>query len=313
MDPQRRTPMYKQVAFFGLLAASAGCDRSTPSTAPTPAIDSIDFATQDQNRVATGRESIAPPENTLGVLLQPIPKLPEEGSVYSVGEFPLHSIPLLPGPEDDLHLVQTHCSVCHSTSYISAQPPLSRAAWEAEVKKMRTAYGAVIPDPVALRITTYLQSYYGPDASRANPATKRTTTPPTKASPASSTTYRQVCAACHMADGRGQPGVVPPLSNHLPQLASAKGGRSYIIRALLNGLQRELTVQGQVYRGAMPSLKWLSDTEIAEALSYALSAWPPTDPAAATPPPFTAAEISAERVHSFTSEQLAAQRPENLP
>ncbi len=127
--------MYKQVAFFGLLAASAGCDRSTPSTAPTPAIDSTDFATQDQNRVATGMESIAPPENTLGVLLQPIPKLPEEGSVYSVGEFPLHSIPLLPGPEDDLHLVQTHCSVCHSTSYISAQPPLSRAAWEAEVKR----------------------------------------------------------------------------------------------------------------------------------------------------------------------------------
>jgi mono/diheme cytochrome c family protein len=313
LDPQPRTPRYRQVLLFGLLAASAGCERSTPSIAPTPAIDSVDAATQDQNRATTGRESINPPENTLGVLLQPIPKLPEEGSVYAVGEFPLHSIPLLPGPEDDLRLVQTHCSVCHSTSYISAQPPLSRAAWEAEVKKMRTAYGAVIPDPVALRITTYLQSYYGPDASRTSPAPVRAATTPTKPSPTSSSTYRQVCAACHLADGRGQPGVVPPLSNHLPQLASAKGGRSYIIRVLLNGLQHELKVQGQVYRGAMPSLKWLSDTEIAEALSYALSAWPPTDPAAATPPPFTAAEVSAERVHSFSSEQLAAQRPENLP
>jgi cytochrome c5 len=217
LDPQPRTPRYKQVLLFGLLATSASCERSTPSIAPTQAIDSIDAATLDQNRVATERESIAPPENTLGVLLQPIPKLPEEGSVYAVGEFPLHSIPLLPGPEDDLHLVQTHCSVCHSTSYISAQPPLSRAAWEAEVKKMRTAYGAVIPDPVALRITTYLQSYYGPDASRANPATKRTTTTPTKASPASSTTYRQVCAACHLADGRGQPGVVPPFVTKPPR------------------------------------------------------------------------------------------------
>lgn len=313
MDPQPKTPIFQRVLLFGLLTASAGCERSIPSTAPTPAIESADAATPDQNRVTTIKESNAPPENTLGVLLQPIPKLPEEGSVYSVGEFPLHSIPLLPGPEDDLRLVQTHCSVCHSTSYISAQPPLSRAAWEAEVKKMRTAYGAIIPDPVALRITTYLQSYYGPDASRTGPATARTVTTATKASPASSSTYRQVCAACHMADGSGQPGVVPPLSNHLPQLASAKGGRSYVIRVLLNGLQRELTVQGQVYRGSMPTLKWLSDAEIAEALSYALSAWPTTDRSVATPPPFTAAEISAERVHSFTSDQLAAQRPESIP
>lgn len=82
-------------------------------------------------------------------------------ALYEVGAFPLRKTDLRPGPEDDRQLLEVYCVGCHSTAYIAMQPPLSRTAWEAEVQKMRGAYGAVIPDPAASRIATYLSSYYG--------------------------------------------------------------------------------------------------------------------------------------------------------
>ena len=82
-------------------------------------------------------------------------------SVYSIGEPPLNPPALRPGPEDDRHLIEVYCVGCHSTVYIVMQPPLPRATWEAEVAKMRSAYGAVVPDPAAQRIATFLHSYYG--------------------------------------------------------------------------------------------------------------------------------------------------------
>ena len=62
---------------------------------------------------------------------------------------------------DDKRLVEVYCVGCHSTTYIAMQPPLSRSGWEATIKKMRGSYGAVIPDPAAERIVTYLSAYYG--------------------------------------------------------------------------------------------------------------------------------------------------------
>jgi hypothetical protein len=40
--------------------------------------------------------------------------------------------------------LQTHCQLCHSTDYLSTQPPLTRAQWTAIVEKMRGKFGAVI-------------------------------------------------------------------------------------------------------------------------------------------------------------------------
>src|SRR6185437_7594058 len=44
--------------------------------------------------------------------------------------------------------VDRNCLSCHSTETILNQPALSRDVWEAEIDKMRTAYGAQI-DPDA--------------------------------------------------------------------------------------------------------------------------------------------------------------------
>jgi len=56
---------------------------------------------------------------------------------------------------------QRYCLTCHSSAYVSTQPPLTKAQWTAEVTKMRKAYGAPIPDDAASTIVDYLTATYG--------------------------------------------------------------------------------------------------------------------------------------------------------
>src|SRR2546430_16021275 len=48
------------------------------------------------------------------------------------------------GPGSEIAMVQ--CVLCHSADYVSTQPRLPRAAWKANVLKMRDKYGAPLPD-----------------------------------------------------------------------------------------------------------------------------------------------------------------------
>jgi hypothetical protein len=58
---------------------------------------------------------------------------------------------------------QIFCGTCHSTRYITMQPPLPAATWEAEVNKMVKTFGAPIPEATAKKITSYLQTHYAPE------------------------------------------------------------------------------------------------------------------------------------------------------
>jgi hypothetical protein len=60
-----------------------------------------------------------------------------------------------------LPLAQANCLTCHSSEYISTQPPMPRAFWEASVKKMREKYGAPVPDGDVQKLVDYLASTYG--------------------------------------------------------------------------------------------------------------------------------------------------------
>jgi cytochrome c5 len=64
------------------------------------------------------------------------------------------------GPGRDV--VQSNCFTCHSAGMILAQPPLPKAAWEAEVAKMRNVYKAVIDDKDVPAIVEYLTAVKGP-------------------------------------------------------------------------------------------------------------------------------------------------------
>jgi hypothetical protein len=80
---------------------------------------------------------------------------------YDVGAYPAFTPELVEG--DGKLEVQSFCANCHSTRYITMQPPLPGATWEAEVSKMMKTYGAPIPDATAKKITAYLRGHYAPE------------------------------------------------------------------------------------------------------------------------------------------------------
>jgi mono/diheme cytochrome c family protein len=72
---------------------------------------------------------------------------------------------LLEGP--GLAKAQAHCLACHSADYVTTQPRgMPEAFWTAEVAKMRTAYGARIPDEDAKDLVSYFTATYGASAQR---------------------------------------------------------------------------------------------------------------------------------------------------
>jgi hypothetical protein len=62
-----------------------------------------------------------------------------------------------PGAE----VLQAQCAICHSLDYITTQPPLTRAQWQASVQKMQQKYGAPVPTNVVPRLVDYLVKSYG--------------------------------------------------------------------------------------------------------------------------------------------------------
>jgi hypothetical protein len=86
----------------------------------------------------------------------PIELLPD--SNYQVSAYPVPAGELTPG--DGLQDVQIYCNTCHSPRYITMQPPLPAATWEAEVDKMNKSFGAAIPEDNTKRIILYLKAHY---------------------------------------------------------------------------------------------------------------------------------------------------------
>lgn len=181
-----------RLAALAALAATtfwAGCPE--PPAPPPKAAAAVDLAAAAPEPAVKRVEDEEPAAHSseLGLLHQPLPRLPAEGAVYAVADFPQHTPPLHEGTTDDRRLVEVYCVGCHSTTYISMQPPLPRERWEAEVKKMISPFGAMLPDNVAVRIATYLHSYYGdsPLPPRKHPPTQNTgpaaPAPPSPGSP----------------------------------------------------------------------------------------------------------------------------------
>jgi mono/diheme cytochrome c family protein len=68
-------------------------------------------------------------------------------------------VALAPGPGLD---AMANCAACHSLDYIRINAPfLTRKAWEAEVAKMITVFGAPIDPADAKTIADYLTRNYG--------------------------------------------------------------------------------------------------------------------------------------------------------
>jgi mono/diheme cytochrome c family protein len=99
-----------------------------------------------------------------GLLPQARPSEILPDSQYAGGTYPLYPPEMEPG--EGKAEVEGYCSTCHSTRYITMQPPLPAAAWETEVTKMKKSFGATIPDEAVARIAAYLQAHYTPETRK---------------------------------------------------------------------------------------------------------------------------------------------------
>lgn len=77
------------------------------------------------------------------------------------------------------------------------------------------------------------------------------------------------CAVCHMSNGIGQAGAIPPLANS----EWVYGGSERLAAILLNGMNGPITVDGAVYNSNMVAWAAMSDTEIAQVMSYIRTSW----------------------------------------
>lgn len=239
--------------------------------------------------------AVTGPAASPGAIAQPAPALLQPDSVYQVGAWSTETPSLVPG--DGLALVESHCAVCHSTRYISGQPPLPDTAWQAIVDKMTQAYGAAIPADVAPKIVAYLQAHYS-----------RETRHPARAATDSNDTlgpkvYGQNCAACHQITGLGLPEVFPPLVGHAPTLVQSAARRDYLTHLVLFGVVGEVQVAGKTYRNMMPPLAHLSDAELAAVLGYVLHAWGNAQRLPGDFQPITAAELTQARQSARTPQE----------
>lgn len=115
------------------------------------------------------------------------------------------------------------------------------------------------------------------------------------------------CAGCHQRNGQGLPGAFSPLAGYVAEILSKQGGREYLIKVLLWGLQGQIEVKGMKYNGVMPSFSRLKDKEIAAVLTHIATAWG-DDKKVKDFKPFTAAEVKALRDKKLTPQQVYKER-----
>lgn len=117
------------------------------------------------------------------------------------------------------------------------------------------------------------------------------------------------CSGCHQPDGGGVEAAFPPLAGHLRTVLAAEGGRDYLVRVLLYGVQGPIEVEGTSYNGAMPAWPQLSDAEIAAVLNHELTAWE-DDATNADFQPIGPDEVAAARGEELTPAQVYELRQE---
>jgi mono/diheme cytochrome c family protein len=58
-------------------------------------------------------------------------------------------------------IANSQCLICHSAGMVLTQPPLKKEEWRTEVMKMRSAYGAPIPEDQVEGLSEYLKNING--------------------------------------------------------------------------------------------------------------------------------------------------------
>jgi mono/diheme cytochrome c family protein len=74
-------------------------------------------------------------------------------------ELPASDETFPPGAGADI--ASSQCLICHSAGMVLRQPPLTKEEWRAEIVKMRSTYGAPLPEDQVDRLSEYLVGING--------------------------------------------------------------------------------------------------------------------------------------------------------
>jgi mono/diheme cytochrome c family protein len=119
--------------------------------------------------------------------------------------------------------------------------------------------------------------------------------------------FVEQCVACHEEDGRGVPGVYPPIAERLGRFAELPEGRAYLARVLIHGMFGPIRVEDRPYSGFMSPVPGLSDAEIADLLNYVLTELS-QDRLPADFAPLSAEEVVGYRTPKATPSQMRKER-----
>jgi mono/diheme cytochrome c family protein len=132
-------------------------------------------------------------------------------------------------------------------------------------------------------------------------------------SPDGAVLFQQSCAGCHQGTGLGIEGVFPPLAKHVPVILKADGGREYLARVLLFGLQGPIQAQGKTYSGRMPGFGGLEDNQLAALLNHLSRSWGNAELLPSSFRPYNVTDIATLRANPLTVNQLLEQRSKLSP
>jgi mono/diheme cytochrome c family protein len=197
------------------------------------------------------------------------------------------------------NLVYAKCRTCHDLQYVVDAKGLLPAQWRAVIASMHD-YGLTATKQEDEALVEYLTTYLGhtpPPAAAAAP-----TSATASVAADGGAVYQQNCAACHGAEGRGQPGSFPPLAGN-SDLARDNG--AFPAAVVLHGLEGPIDVNGSTYDSTMPPFDHLSDAEIAAVVNFIHGAWGHN----ATPSPkITPQTAAAQRAKAMTPAAVHAYR-----
>lgn len=81
--------------------------------------------------------------------------------------------------------------------------------------------------------------------------------------------YVEYCASCHMDDGSGLSGVIPPLSG-----STTLRNEAHLLPCIIrNGMEGPIVVAGKTYDRPMPGIPELTETETANIINYLQYRW----------------------------------------
>jgi cytochrome c553 len=207
------------------------------------------------------------------VLAPPAARAGEKFSLKSVSvDLPTSDRTFPNGPGSDA--TNNNCLICHSAGMVLSQPGLSKAAWQAEVNKMRTAYEAAIDPKDVDAIADYLVSIRGPNSTTAGEqSTSHHGDPNHGAVIAAQGTQigAPPCAPCHALNGGSDGSGAFPRIASLPNYYFAQQ-----LRDFASGVRKSDVMS--------PIAKALSTDDVADVTAYYSGVTAPFPPLATADP-----------------------------